>query len=86
MTGDLGMALDIADQPIGALRKHFFVYIMASKKVGVLYVGVTSGLPARVWQHREAVIEGFTKNTSCAASSILKNNQMPSWRSRARNN
>ena len=52
----------IADQPVGALRKRFFVYLMASKKDGVLYIGVTSGLPRRVWQHRESLIEGFTKH------------------------
>ena len=70
------MTTRIADQPIGALRKRFFVYIMASKKDGVLYVGVTSGLPKRIWQHRESLIEGFKKNISCAVSSILKSMTM----------
>ena len=41
--------------------KHFFVYITASGPRGVLYVGVTSDLPGRAWQHRERVIAGFTK-------------------------
>lgn len=37
------------------------VYIMASKRNGTLYVGVTSDLAVRVWQHRNNVAEGFTK-------------------------
>jgi putative endonuclease len=38
-----------------------WVYIMTNRPNGTLYVGVTSNLPQRVWQHREGVIEGFTK-------------------------
>jgi putative endonuclease len=38
-----------------------YVYILASKRYGTLYVGVTSDLVRRVWQHREAVVESFTK-------------------------
>ena len=38
-----------------------FVYIMASKRNGTLYIGVTSNLIQRVWQHRESVVPGFTK-------------------------
>ena len=41
------------------------VYIMASKRNGTLYVGVTSNLPQRAWQHREGVADGFTKKYSC---------------------
>ena len=37
------------------------VYIMASKRNGTLYIGVTSNLVTRVWQHKNNVIEGFTK-------------------------
>lgn len=42
-------------------EKQFFVYIMVSRKHGTLYVGVTSDLFRRVWEHREGAIEGFTK-------------------------
>ena len=37
------------------------VYILASDRAGTLYVGVTSDLIGRVWQHRRGVVEGFTK-------------------------
>ena len=37
------------------------VYLMASKRNGTLYLGVTSNLPQRVWQHHNDLIEGFTK-------------------------
>ena len=41
------------------------VYIMANKRNGTLYIGVTSDLPQRVWQHREGVADGFSKRYGC---------------------
>ncbi len=41
-------------------EKHPYVYIMANKHNGTLYVGVTSDLPARVWQHKNNSSKGFT--------------------------
>ena len=40
------------------------VYILASAPKGTLYVGVTSNLPGRIWQHKNGVVEGFTKKYS----------------------
>ena len=40
-------------------------YIMASKKNGTLYTGVTSDLVRRVWQHRSGEAEGFTARYGC---------------------
>ena len=37
------------------------VYMLASKRNGTLYIGVTSNLPQRVWQHKNDLIEGFTR-------------------------
>src|SRR3546814_2046568 len=42
-----------------------YVYIMASQKNGTIYIGATSDLPQRAWQHREGMIEGFTKDYGC---------------------
>ena len=38
-----------------------WVYILTNRPNGILYVGVTSNLARRVWEHRESVVEGFTK-------------------------
>jgi putative endonuclease len=37
------------------------VYVLSSKRNGTLYVGVTSDLVKRCWEHREGVVEGFSK-------------------------
>jgi putative endonuclease len=37
------------------------VYLLASKRNGTLYAGVTSNLGKRVWEHKNNVVEGFTK-------------------------
>jgi putative endonuclease len=42
------------------------VYIMASKRNGTLYTGVTSNLSLRVYQHKQGQNEGFTKKYSCS--------------------
>lgn len=38
------------------------VYMLASQLYGTLYVGVTSNLVKRIWEHKTDVVEGFTKN------------------------
>lgn len=38
-----------------------WVYILTNKPNGTLYVGVTSDLRRRIWEHREGVVDGFTK-------------------------
>ena len=43
------------------MAKQPVVYILASKRNGTLYIGVTSDLVKRVWQHKNDVAEGFTK-------------------------
>ena len=43
------------------MKKQPCVYLLASKKNGTLYTGVTSDLIKRVWQHKNTVVEGFTQ-------------------------
>ena len=43
------------------MKRGGYVYILASKRNGTLYVGVTSNLPERIDQHKKCVVEGFTK-------------------------
>jgi putative endonuclease len=43
------------------MTKQPAVYILSSKRNGTLYVGVTSDLVKRVWEHRNNLVEGFSK-------------------------
>jgi putative endonuclease len=72
------------------MDKAFCVYLLASGRNGTLYVGVTSNLPQRVWQHKEGVVEGFTKEYRVkhlvwyeqhenAESAIAREKQIKKW-------
>lgn len=67
------------------------VYILASKRNGTLYVGVTSDLVKRIWQHKNDLVEGFTKKYKVhdlvwyelvddMASAILREKQIKEWK------
>lgn len=43
------------------MPKQPAVYILASKRNGTLYIGVTSNLQKRGWEHKQGLVEGFTK-------------------------
>ena len=66
------------------------VYILATGKRGTLYIGVTSNLLARTWQHREHMIDGFTKRYNVTLlvwyelhgtmdTAILREKQLKKW-------
>ncbi len=40
---------------------QYYVYILASRKKGTLYIGVTSDLVKRIYEHKHDLVEGFTK-------------------------
>ncbi|OIO80666.1 MAG: excinuclease ABC subunit C [Candidatus Omnitrophica bacterium CG12_big_fil_rev_8_21_14_0_65_43_15] len=44
------------------LEKQGYIYIMTNKHNNVLYVGVTSNLQKRVYEHKHKLVDGFTKN------------------------
>ncbi len=72
------------------MNKQPCVYILASKKNGTLYIGVTSNLIQRVWQHKNGQAPGFTKKYNVhilvyyeqhenMASAITREKQMKKW-------
>ncbi len=42
-------------------EKQYYVYLLASKRYGTLYTGVTSDLAKRIYEHKEGLVQGFTK-------------------------
>ncbi|HMS31200.1 MAG TPA: GIY-YIG nuclease family protein [Candidatus Saccharibacteria bacterium] len=72
------------------MKKGGYVYILASDRNGTLYVGVTSNLVKRVGEHKEKVVEGFTKMYGVSKlvwyeehetieSAILRERQLKKW-------
>ena len=43
------------------MDRHYYIYIMTNKRNTVLYTGVTNDLKRRVYEHKEKLVEGFTK-------------------------
>ncbi len=73
------------------MEKKPCVYILTSSNNSVIYVGVTSQLPQRVWQHKNNVVEGFTKRYKVhklvyveffeeMALTITREKQLKQWR------
>ena len=69
----------------------YYVYILASKKHGTLYIGVTNDLMRRVYEHRNDLVEGFTKKygvhrlvyyeqTEDSHSAILREKRIKKWK------
>jgi len=73
------------------MYKQFYVYIMASRRNGTLYIGMSSNLVQRVWQHKNNLVEGFTEKYNVknlvyyevhdsAESAINREKQLKKWR------
>ena len=67
------------------------VYILASRRNGTLYVGVTSDIARRAWEHRSDAVDGFTRRYGVhqlvftefhgtIAAAILREKQIKKWR------
>jgi putative endonuclease len=72
------------------MTKQPAVYILASKRNGTLYIGVTSNLQKRAWEHKNDLVEGFTKKYSVhllvyyelhgdMVSAITREKQIKKW-------
>jgi putative endonuclease len=72
------------------MAKHPAGYILASKRNGTLYIGVTSELQKRAWEHRKDLVDGFTKRYGVhrlayyelhddMMSAIAREKQMKKW-------
>jgi len=70
-------------------QKIFYVYILASES-GTLYIGITSDLVKRIWEHKNDQAESFTKKYGCkkliyyeqfqdAENAILREKQLKKW-------
>ncbi len=70
--------------------KRFYVYILASKQNGTLYTGVTSDLVKRIYEHKNNVVDGFTKKYNVhqlvwyeihesAEAAIMREKQIKNW-------
>jgi putative endonuclease len=53
--------VDTKGTALAAVDRRYFVYILASRKHGTLYIGVTNELLRRVHEHREGLLPGFTR-------------------------
>ena len=73
------------------MEKNFFVYMLASKRNGTLYIGVTADLIGRIYTHREDLVAGFTCRYGVhrlvwfewcefAEPAILREKQIKKWR------
>jgi putative endonuclease len=71
--------------------KQFYVYILASRRNGTLYIGVTSDLVVRIAQHKAKITSGFTARYGCdrlvyfevldeAETAITREKQLKEWR------
>ena len=71
--------------------KQFYVYIMTNQKRGTLYIGVTSDLVRRVYEHKNGLVDGFTKKyelhrlvyyeiVGCAEEAIQREKRLKKWR------
>ena len=72
------------------MKENFYVYILSSQIRGTLYVGVTSNLTKRVYEHKNGMVEGFTKKYGVhrlvyyelardAETAILREKQIKKW-------
>jgi putative endonuclease len=72
-------------------KKNYYVYILANKRNGTLYIGITSSLKKRIYQHKNNAVDSFTKKyqvhklvyyeqTSDAYVAISREKNLKNWK------
>ena len=72
-------------------QRAYYIYILASKRNGTLYIGVTNDLIRRVYEHKNDLVDGFTKKyrvhrlvyyeeTNDVYEAILREKRMKKWK------
>ncbi len=72
------------------MKRQYYIYMMTNKSNSVLYTGVTNDLKRRVYEHKEKIVEGFTKRYNAtklvyyetcdeAESAIIREKQIKGW-------
>lgn len=72
------------------MKENFFVYIIASRQRGTLYIGVTSDLIKRIYEHKNNLVKGFSKKYGVhrlvyyeiadnADAALLREKQLKKW-------
>jgi putative endonuclease len=70
--------------------KYYYIYILASQRNGTLYIGVTNDLIRRIYEHKNGLVDGFTRKynvkmlvyyeqTENIESAILREKQLKAW-------
>lgn len=71
-------------------NRIYFVYILASKRNGTLYIGITNNIERRMFEHKNKIVKGFTQrygitklvyleSTDCVFSAIAREKQLKKW-------
>jgi putative endonuclease len=82
---------DNVDLPVQSPTMTYFVYMLASKPQGVIYIGVTNDLIRRVYEHKSHAVKGFTQqynvtqlvwfeSSESIQSAIEREKQLKNWR------
>ena len=80
----------MSSNTLNNIKNQYYIYILANKRNGTLYIGVTSNLVKRVYEHKNNIIDGFTKKysihklvyyeiTDDIESAIRREKQLKKW-------
>lgn len=79
------------------MSHNYYVYILTNNHGNVMYIGVTNNLERRLFEHRQGIVDGFTKkynlnklvyyeHTNSIESAIMREKEIKKWRREKKNN